>query len=149
MEGVSLAAIHALSNVVQRKSFMRDQLCLAHPPDPSLGASAFSYDYVYLIFSGEARLLCSGEHASKTAPPVDPSAPAYGPLVEAPPPTASKVERHLGQVIVPVATLGPGECISDNCYSEAARHRIVTVAHPRDGAHSAWQARNAGRALVS
>ena len=37
----------------------KGQLCLAHPPDPSLGSSAFSYDFVYLIFSGEARLVCA------------------------------------------------------------------------------------------
>ena len=38
MFGVSVAAIHALSNSVACRSFMRDQNFLAHPPDPTLGA---------------------------------------------------------------------------------------------------------------
>jgi len=117
MEGTSVAAIHALSNVIGKKTFMRDQFCLAHPPEPSLGASAFHQDYVYLIYSGEARLLCGNDADEKRiAPPIDGTSPPYGPLIERPPPAPSRVEKYLGTrpQIVAVATLGPGECVSDN-----------------------------------
>lgn len=130
MDGTSVAAIHNLSNVVSRKTFMRDQLMLAHPPDPALGASSFSYDFVYLIFSGEARLLCGGDgsHETRPAPTIDSASPAFGPLIEVPPPGASKVQKHLGNMIVPIAELGPGECVSDNLLpSQSGRWALRAV----------------------
>ena len=69
MDGISVAAVHALTNIVTRKTFMRNQPCLAHPPDPSLGPASFSYDFVYLIFSGEARLCCNADPNEKRLAP--------------------------------------------------------------------------------
>ena len=117
MDGVSVAAIHALSNSVSRKSLMREQLFLAHPPAPELGPASYSYDFVYLIFSGEARLCVSTDPAidQKTAPPIEPGSPPFGIHLEEGFPPQSKVEKHMGtHGVVSVATLGPGECISDN-----------------------------------
>ena len=113
---LSVAGIHALSNCTSRRTFMKDQLCLVHPPDPFLGAFSFSYDYVYLIYSGEARLVCSYDDRIDydTAPVIDAAAPAFGPLVDSKQPPLRKIERHIGTPLVSVATLGPGECVSDN-----------------------------------
>lgn len=120
-DGISVAAIHGLSNSAQKRTFMRGQMCLAHPPEPSLTSSSFSYDYVYLIFSGEARLVAGANpemHATKP-PPISVPSSEYGPLVDAVPPAAHAVRAHLGASSLPVATLGPGECISDNLFKEA------------------------------
>ena len=115
LDGTAVAAIHTLSNNVTRKSFMRDQLCLAHPPDQSLGSASYCGDFIYLIFSGEARLMCGAEPlGTRAVPVIDSSGPAYGPAIDEPPPHNSRVERHLGSTIAPVATLGPGECISES-----------------------------------
>jgi len=122
MEGISVAAVHGLSNHLQKKSFMRGQLCLAHPPAPELTSASFSYDYVYLIFSGEARLVAGADisdEGKKAPPPLDVASSEYGPLVETTAPNSSRVERHLGHSSIPVATLGPGECISDNLLPHA------------------------------
>jgi CRP-like cAMP-binding protein len=113
LEGTAVASIHALSNVVVKRSFMRDQLCFAHPPDQSLGSASFSSEHVYLIFSGEARILC-GIDSHRAVPVIDPAGPPHGPSIDAPPPHNSRVERHMGNAIVPVATLGPGECITES-----------------------------------
>jgi len=113
MTGVSVAAVHAFSNALTHRTYMRDQLCLAYPPDPSLGASSYSNDYVYIIYGGEARLLCGA--ADGTPPPtIDYLSPPYGPLIEKAPPPASRVERALGHNVAAVATLGPGEVIIEN-----------------------------------
>lgn len=115
MEGISVAAIHAISNSLNRKSFMANQLCLCHPPAPDLGPASFSNEYVYLIFSGEARLVCGADPNDKRpAPTIESGGPPFGPTVESPHPNNHRVERYLGNALVPVATLGPGECISDN-----------------------------------
>ena len=128
MDGISVAAIHGLSHNVSRKTYMRDQLCFAHPPDPTLGPASYSYDYVYLIFSGEARLMCGIE---KRPPPlIDAPGSTFGPLLDAAPPMAAMVERHIGSSVVPVATLGPGECVFDNLLSNpAARWCLKPVTH--------------------
>jgi len=114
MEGISIAAIHALSHSLIRKSFMSSQLCLCHPPAPELGPASFSSDYVYLIFSGEVQLICGADpHDKRPAPSTDVGA-SFGPTAASPHPATHKVERYLGAAQVPVATLGPGECIADN-----------------------------------
>jgi len=114
MEGISVAAVHGLSNHLTKKSFMRGQLCLAHPPDPALTSASFSYEYNYLIFSGEALLEAGAEATDAKPPHIDAKPDEYGPLVELPAPLAHRVERHLGGTHLPIATLGPGECITDN-----------------------------------
>jgi len=114
-DGISVAAVHAISNSLTRKSFMRNQLCLSHPPDPTLGSASFSNDFIYLIFSGEARLICGADPKDKrAAPTIDAGHAPFGPHVDTAHPGNSKVERHLDLASVPVATLGPGECISEN-----------------------------------
>lgn len=115
LEGTAVASIHALMNSVTKKAFVRDQLCLAHPPDQSLGSASFSSDCIYLVYSGEARLLCNVDPKDARPPPaIDPAGPAYGPAVNAPPPHNSRVERHVGSAVAPVAILGPGECITES-----------------------------------
>lgn len=111
-EGVSVAALNALSNSVARRAFLHNQPCLAYPPNPELGAASYSQEYVYIIYSGECRLVAG---AADGAPPpiIDSGSPAYGALVNNPPPDASKVLRYLGNTRVPVVTLGSGECIFD------------------------------------
>jgi len=114
MEGISIAAIHALSHSLTRKSFMSNQLCLCHPPAAELGPASLSSDYVYVIYSGEAQLLCGADPNDKRpAPSTEVGAP-LGPTVDSPHPGNHKVERYLGAAQVPVATLGPGECVADN-----------------------------------
>ena len=45
----------------------RRQACLAHPPHPALNTSSYSPDFVYLILSGEAHLLCAAdEHGASS-----------------------------------------------------------------------------------
>ncbi|KAL1499877.1 hypothetical protein AB1Y20_012560 [Prymnesium parvum] len=112
MRGVSIGTINALSQLITHKTFPRGQLCLAHPPDASLGAASFSDDLVYLIFSGEARLMAAPNLARR-----DSIAPADGlPLasVDSLPQQSAAVLRSLGGKLACVATLGPGEVVADN-----------------------------------
>ena len=127
----SVFAVQAVANVVTRKSFIPSQLCLAHPPDASLGSAAYNHDYIYMIFSGEARLLAAppaargGAGAGAGGGAVEklslPSSVTLGPMADTPPPANSKVEAYVGAYgpIATVATLGPGECISANLMPHA------------------------------
>jgi len=122
MEGTSIAAVNALSQLVTFKSFTRDQLCLAHPPDPSLGSASFSNDFVYLIYHGEARLMGAPElfGSKRPLPLIDASSPAFGPLADVPSPLSATIYKALGANLVPVATLGPGEIVSENLFGVAS-----------------------------
>ena len=127
MQGTSVFAIQTLCNLVSKRVYMRSQLCLAHPPHADLTSASYDPDYVYIIFAGEARLLCGSD---QQPPPSDAPKPAAaapgaisGPMNEAPPPVSAKVEKYVTGgagggadhgSLIPVATLGPGECISDN-----------------------------------
>ena len=114
-EGISVAATHALSNIVTRKTHMRNQLCLAHPADPTLGSASYHNDYVYLIFSRGETLCGADPNDKRLLPPIDVGADrtAWGPLADTSSPPSSKVERHRrGGRLRP--TLGPAECITDN-----------------------------------
>jgi hypothetical protein len=110
------------------RNYIRDQVCVAHPPSVVLGTASFSHEHVYLIRSGEAQLYGVPGTIAATA-----HQPSYGVLAnvpviattaelvtsseqvasEPPPPTAF-VQRHMGGATVPIATLGPGECITEN-----------------------------------
>ena len=89
LEGTAIASMHALANAAVKRSFVPDQLCLAYPPDQSLGSASFSSDYIYLVFSGEARILgvidSDGRRGSKEVPVIDPQGAAYGPATDLPP----------------------------------------------------------------
>lgn len=118
MEGVSVAAINHLSNAVQRRSFLRDQLLLAHPPDAALGANSFTTDCVFVIFAGQARLLV-GDADGVPAPPFEPGEIGkVGPLSERPLLPQKRVLRHLGDEIVSACVLSPGEAILGNLLPE-------------------------------
>lgn len=117
LEGTAIASMHALANAAVKRSFVPDQLCLAYPPDQSLGSASFSSDYIYLVFSGEARILgvidSDGRRGSKEVPVIDPQGAAYGPATDLPPPHNSRIERHVGSMLKPLAIIGPGECITE------------------------------------
>ena len=133
MDGVSVANIHSLAHAVTRKTYMRDQLCFAHPPDPFLGPLSYSYDYIYLIYSGEARLMCGVEERPQPSLEVEAK---FGPLVGDAPPQSARVERHLGSSVAPVATLGPGEVIFDNLLQHpTTRWCLKPVTHWRSSSY--------------
>lgn len=130
----SKASIDALAHVATRRRYLHDQLCLAHPPNPNVLASAsFCVDHVYLVFSGEAQLYCaapdddSGKsivsnigHASHTSASgkvanasMNSNAAHLLQIADKPLADAKKVEQHMGGRPIMVATLGRGEVIID------------------------------------
>ena len=116
MKDVSISAINGLTNVATRRTFKLNDLCVAFPPTPALGVASYSPEFVYLLYSGEMKLV--GSTAGQSAPksvtnnqPTDRSK-VVGPLADEHPMTVM-VEKHLGSHLA-VATLGPGELIIDS-----------------------------------
>ena len=143
LAGATPTAIHRLAEVCSTRSFSKEQLCLAHPPEPSLGSSSSSPHHVIIITAGDAKLLCHIGGLDPETPttaiaathsPADSLTGAsssaggaageraermkYGPQAEGVPPRRSVVEKHLGTPIVTVATLGQGECVSGALFGE-------------------------------
>jgi len=132
LQGLTTSQLTALSKLFVVCKFTRGQLCLAHPPDVALGPCSYSADYVYLIKSGEARLLA----ALTTCSAIDPRAAALpdtseaatderlsGPLADGKAPPNRVIEAALGGHLAPIATLGPNECLSDNLLAPNADAR--------------------------
>jgi len=86
------------------------QLFLAYPPKLCMGSAAFSNEHVYLIVSGEARLLGSTEPDAACS--ADSSHAVVAP--DGALPSNRTIRAALGTGLVPVATLGPPTCVLGN-----------------------------------
>ena len=152
LEGTSVFAIQTLCNLVTKRTFMRGQSCLAHPPASELTSASYSSEHVYIILSGEGRLMCASSQEPPAAAPkggkkgdkggdeagddkgrAEKMKVVLGPTNDAPPPSSAKVERVVGggvSPLVPVATLGPGEVLSENLLPHAhSRWCIKPITH--------------------
>lgn len=116
MRGVNASAVIGVVNASSRRIYKLNDMCLGYPPSPTLGAASYSPDHVYLLYSGEAKLL--GAVQPKIA---SSKRPAYnhskdknaGLLAKNHPPMTGMVEKHVGPHLT-AATLGPGEIIVDS-----------------------------------
>lgn len=125
----STPQLRLLAKLATPVSFQIGQLCLAHPPDVSLGPCSYSHDFVYLVVSGEARVLAGLElpfdpdaDENKASSDSEDEAP-LGPVLEGVRPSARLVREALGNHLAGIATLGRGECISDNVLMPDAHAR--------------------------
>ena len=124
MEGQTAAELHNLSKLLTRRILPKGQLCLAHPPQAQLGPAAFSADSVYLIYRGEARLLCAPLEVDKptgTTAALEPS--QVGSLGNTTFPANRLIEASLAGELHPVATLGPTECVTQNLFAPNQKAR--------------------------
>jgi len=125
MKGQTASELHTLTKLFTRRVFPKGQLCMAHPPDARLGPAAYSADVVYVIYRGEARLLCAPlelEKPTVAATALDPS--QMGPLGNATTfPSNRVIEASLGGELHPVATLGPTECVTQSLLASDIKAR--------------------------
>lgn len=101
-----------------RRTFDPGQLCIVHSPHgSSLGEMAYSSSYVYVIYSGEAKLLCTSTSDSLERIDIgDDQSRAelkrgkHQPITIA---LANRmVENVMGSPLVPIASLSSKECIT-------------------------------------
>ena len=119
LAGLSAFELHALGKLAVPRAVTEGQLCLASVPNvgllAALGAIPYSRDTVYIIRSGEARLLCALEESVPDAP-ADGGSSAGSGVVGAPVLANRALEAALGKN-APLATLGPTEVISTDLLS--------------------------------
>ena len=113
LTGLSVFELHALAKLAKPQTVGQGQTCLDSNPDSGLPGTyapalqAYSPGTVYLIRSGEARLMCSidlaqGESSAKKGQGAD---------------NASPVDSTRRAALHPLVTLGPRELISADLLS--------------------------------
>ena len=113
LAGLSVFELHALAKVAKPQTVGEGQTCLHSHPEPGLpgmyvpALQAYSAGTVYVIRSGEARLMCSidlaqGESSAKKGQGGD---------------NASPVDSTRRAALHPLVTLGPRELISADLLS--------------------------------
>ena len=113
LAGLSVFELHALAKVAKPQTVGEGQTCLHSHPEPGLpgmyvpALQAYSAGTVYVIRSGEARLMCSidlaqGDSGTKKGQSGSP---------------ASSVDATRRGALRPVVTLGPQELISADLLS--------------------------------
>ena len=118
LAGLSAFELHAIGKLAVAHGIGEGQLCLAsvphHPPSTPLGAIPYSRDTVYIIRSGEARLLCSLE--ARTPEQAKEGAAGSAPQHERGAATTVLANRALEAALgssAPLASLGPTEVRTD------------------------------------
>ena len=123
MEGQTAAELHNLSKLLT--PHLAQGAAVPGPPfQAQLGPAAFSADSVYLIYRGEARLLCAPLEVDKptgTTPALEPS--QVGSLGNTTFPANRLIEASLAGELHPVATLGPTECVTQNLFAPNQKAR--------------------------
>mmetsp|Transcript_28197 Transcript_28197/g.68475 ORF Transcript_28197/g.68475 Transcript_28197/m.68475 type:complete len:1165 (-) Transcript_28197:240-3734(-) len=129
LKDLSKEEMTSLVKSVLKKSFVRGQLCYAHPPSAELHGASHSYDYVSIIIEGEVRLLAGVSEVEKdgSRPPTadmeylnlltsaaEVQTLIPGPASDAAMPSNRQVEAHLNASLTQIASLGPTECIFGN-----------------------------------
>jgi len=144
MKGCTSGVMRGLLAASIVRNYTRDQVCIAYPPSAVVSTASFSQEHVYVIRSGEAQLCGVPGTAAVTA-----NQPSHALLAnahvsaataEAPhgtdqaaewsPPPTSIVQRYMGGVTVPVATLGQGECITENLLAQPSTRWYLRATGP-------------------